>query len=386
MSKRQDVLNLLEGKNPEYVPWFGDLAYWIDYLLDEGKMPEMYRDAEYGDQDRAASQGLATPFAGAGLHKLHQMLGVGFYLQGYFPFREERDYEVCTEINGTQKTTTYKTPYGNLREVWEYIRSTHSWGPKEHLIKTLKDLKALRYVYEHTTYTADYALAEARLDAVGDQGIVVVYTPKTPFMDLVALKSGIQNVTDIFMDAQDELEETLSLMETKHSEATDLAIQSPGEVVFVPDNLSSEVVAGMFYQNYIRPVHEKWTQKIRNSGKKSFVHLDGTLRPLLTELSDAGFDVIEAVTPAPVGDIEPEDLRSYVRPETIIWGGIPGGFFTDELTDDEFDAYVKRMIGLMRNNNRFVLGVADQVVPGSSEERIKRVDELVKMYGKYGDS
>lgn len=383
MNIRKDILKLFAGENPEYVPWFGDLAYWIDYLLDEGKMPEKYRKSEYGDVGRAETQGMASPFVGAGLHRLHRDLGVGFYLQGYFPFIIEYDLEIETEEKGNLRTTTVHTPHGELHEVWEYVYSTHSWGPREHLVKNWKDLKALRYLYAHMYYSPEYALAEQRYGSIGEDGIVLVYAPKSPFMELVALKSGIENITYMFMDAQEELEETLSAMLHKHNEALDLAIKSPAECIMVPDNLSSEVVAGLFYDSYMKDIHKTWTDKIRQSGKISFVHLDGTLTPLITELSKAGFDVIEAVTPQPVGDIALEDLRKYVKSETILWGGIPGGFFSGEVSDEEFDAFVIRAIELMKNNNRFVLGVADQVVPGASFERIKRVRELVAQYGKY---
>ena len=42
MSKRSDVLKVLEGKEPEFVPWFADLAYWLNYLRDEQKIPKEY--------------------------------------------------------------------------------------------------------------------------------------------------------------------------------------------------------------------------------------------------------------------------------------------------------------------------------------------------------
>ncbi len=382
MSKRDDVLKVLSGQTPKYLPWFGDLAYYIDYLTDENLMPKQYKREEYSNSEAAITQGLANPFVGKDLHKFHKDLGVGFYLQGYFPFFTHYDLEVTTDYEGNSKKTVYKTPYGDLTEVWEYITSTHSWGPKEHLLKDATDLKKLRFVYENLTYTPDYKLASDRVNMRDDNGIVVVYTPKTPFMELVALKAGIENVTYMFLDDEAELKATLALMEEKHDIATKIAIDSPGECIFVPDNLSSEVVGGMFYNNYIKPVHTKWVEEIKKSGKYSFVHLDGTLTPLLTELSKVGFNVIEAVTPMPVGDIAVKDLRNYVLEDTIIWGGIPGGFFTNELSDKEFDDFVTDVIKTMKNSKNFVLGVADQVVPNSLEYRIKRVDALVQKYGE----
>lgn len=94
--------------------------------------------------------------------------------------------------------------------------------------------------------------------------------------------------------------------------------------------------------------------------------------------------MIEAVTPLPVGDIDIAEAASLVDDSTIIWGGIPGGMFReDSCSDQDFDRHVMHCIEVMTSAPRYVLGVADQVVPGSSKRRIMRVRELVEQYGKY---
>lgn len=388
MSKRSDILKVFAGENPEYVPWFGDLSYWIDYLTDEKKIPEKYLFSQK-KRERGLNEAWSGTFTEEGLQELHRDLGVGFYLQGYFPFKTVYDEHVkATYSNdGKYRITTFETPYGNLREVWEYLPANHSFAIREYLIKSAEDIAAFRFVYEHTEYLPDYELAIQRKDSIGDNGVVLVYTPKTPMMELVALKAGLETVVvELLGEEPEEFEELLEVMYRKHSEAVKVVTECPADCIMVPDNLSSEMVGGSIYDTYIKPIHEDWTEQIRNAGKKSYVHLDGTLNPLLRKLSYAGFDIIEAVTPCPVGDIELDDLRDFVKPETIIWGGIPGGFFTEQLSDAQFDDWVKRVLNLMRNNNRFVMGVADQVVPGSSFERIKRVSELVELYGKYDEA
>lgn len=52
-------------------------------------------------------------------------------------------------------------------------------------------------------------------------------------------------------------------------------------------------------------------------------------------------------------------------------------------SDEEFDRHVRRCIEVMTSATRYVLGVADQVVPDSSERRIRRVRELADQYGHY---
>ena len=89
------------------------------------------------------------------------------------------------------------------------------------------------------------------------------------------------------------------------------------------------------------------------------------------------------MTPGPVGDIEPEDLHHWVEPGVIIWGGIPGVYFTDLISDEEFDAYVIRVLEIWKSEPRYVLGVADQVPPLARAERIARVAPLVEKYGRY---
>jgi uroporphyrinogen-III decarboxylase len=253
----------------------------------------------------------------------------------------------------------------------------------EHLVKGPGDLPALRYLYEHTFYEPDYALAARRYDLVGDHGLVLCYLPKTPFMELVALRAGIQTVTYLLADARDEMEETLAVMTRKHDEAAQIALDSPAECLMIPENLSSESVGKRLYGRYVRPYEARWIERIRAAGKYSFIHIDGTLRGLMREVSQTGFDVLEAVTPEPSGDIPVEELHCWAEPGTVIWGGLPGVMFSDLVSDAEFDAFVARALAVFRSAPRYVLGVADQVPPLARRERIARVAELVELHGRY---
>lgn len=365
MNLRERVLAILNGKKPDMVPCLGDLDYWIFYLNKAGIMPEQYKSYD-------------------GIYKLHKDLGVGFYLQGHFPFKTLYDgVKVYEEIKGDIKYTTVETPVGNLQEAWHYSHESYCWGPKEFFIKELEDLKVVRYWYEHTFYEPDYKKAEELYELVGDNGLVLCYAPKSPMMQMVALESGIQTFTFNMLDDPDELEETLSVMEKKHDEAAQIVLHSPAECIMIPENISSEIVGKECYKKYMRGYQEKWNRRIREAGKYSFVHMDGTLRGLIKEVSSSGFKVLEALTPSPVGDIEMGDLKNWVTLETIIWGGIPGVYFTDLVSDEEFDKFVIQVLKVAKSEPRYVLGVADQVPPKSRFERIKRVSGLVDKYGRY---
>ena len=366
MTERERVLAILSGRRPDQVPWFADLDYYTAGLIARGERPADFKQSDdYLDW--------------------HRKLGVGFYLQGYMPFRQIADG--CTtqeQRDGAIRRRRVSTPMGDLTETWRWTESTASEAPIERLVKSGKDLPAYRYYYEHLRFEPDHDLAEHRRQLVGDIGVVLCYTPRSPFMRLVAVDAGIENVVTTFMEARDELEETLEVMKSTLDMAVDITVQGPADIIMIPENLSSEVVGTAFFDMYMMDYQTDWVGRIHAAGIYSTLHLDGTLRGLLRREAEIGFTFIEAMTPAPVGDLSIEEWKDYLEgTEVIAWGGIPGAFFSDNVSDAEFDEFVIRVLSVMKEEPRYVLGVADQVPPDGNERRITRVRELVDRHGRY---
>jgi hypothetical protein len=203
-------------------------------------------------------------------------------------------------------------------------------------------------------------------------------------MQMVALDAGIMNVTMMYMNDRLMLESALASVKKSHDRAAEIAVASPAEVLMIPENLSSEVVGPNFFETYMKNYHVYWAYRIKVAGKYSYVHLDGTLKGLLKQQSQTGISVIEAMTPAPVGDLPVDQWGNYANgSNSILWGGIPGVYFTDLISDEEFDRHTIEVINVMKQKPRYVLGVADQVPPDGLERRVIRVSELVDEYGKY---
>jgi hypothetical protein len=365
-TERERILTLLAGGRPDRVPWFGDLDYWATSLIGRGLKPKDFKESD-------------------AYIEWHRALGVGFYLQGYFPFRTAiENCRVSEWREGPARRRRIETPHGILTETWTWLPESFSEAPTEHLVKTAADLKAYRHVFENTRYEPDYAFAEMRLQQVGGTGVVLCYLPRSPFMQMVAIDAGIMAVAGIFADDPDELAGTLAAVRRATDRAAGIAVASPAEVLMIPENLSSEVVGPKFYERFMRDYHETWAGRIREAGKFSCVHQDGTLKGLLRQVCGAGFTFIEAMTPAPVGDLEVERWAEWSgNGSTVLWGGLPGVYFTDKVPDAEFERHVRAVLRVMTSRPRYVLGVADQVPPDGLERRVRRVGELVAMFGSY---
>lgn len=343
-----------------------DLDYWVNAMERRGDVPADFRKTQ-------------------AYYDFYQELGIGYYLQGLFPFEPIYDADVQVNVQwiGNHKRTTIHTPLGTLTDEWVYLPESFADAPTKRFVETPADLRMLRYVFEHTTYLPDHAELLRRPPMIGEQGVLLAYLPRSPFMQMVTELCKMETLVDLWVEAPLELEETLQVIEYKHDQAAQIALDSPAECLMIPENLSSELIGKRFFERFLRSYETRWVERIRQAGKFSFIHMDGTLKGLMREVSSVGFDVIEAVTPAPVGDLNFQGMRQLSGPEAILWGGIPGVYFTDLVDDNEFDRLIIDVLSIMRQDPHYVLGVADQVPPAGLRYRVERVAELVDKYGVY---
>ncbi len=364
MTNRERVLRVLNRQTPDRVPWFGDLDYWYSATRDKGQLADSYQ--------------------GDGYFQLNHDLGVGFYLQGYFPFTQHNPgITFSEERQGDQKIRTMHTPRGSLTEIEQYLPTSSSWGYVKHFVEKPADLPAFQVYLESLEFTPAYEEAARRKDIIGDNGVVLCYTPRSPFMQMATSYVGVVNLVYLIADVPDQMRDIFAIMTQKYDLAAALSVASPAECIMIPENLSSEVVGTAYYKRYLRPYESKWIQRIREAGKFSFIHMDGTLRGLIKHVAETGFDVIEAATPFPSGDMTMEEIAAEITGDTIIWGGLPGIVFTPNFGADDISAHVKSMLQVMRRRPLYVLGVADQVPPDGILERVASVAALCDAFGRY---
>lgn len=366
MNNRDRLLCALRGERTDRVPYFADLMYLYDSLAIQNKLEDKYK----GDQ-------------GYLQFYLDKEVGICFYP----PFLWKLRYTGGTEYRETEKdglrTMEFSTPLGNLKSVQKYLPSSFSWGYTEHFVKNLDDYRIMQYIHEHTVYQKDTRAYDEMKALWGGNGIATAMPPisSAPLQKLLARWAGIENTIYMIADDEDEFEKITHAIEKSEDAAFEILCDSSAEYIEFAENLSSDVTGVTFFEKYNKPYYIKRTNQLHQAGKYCGIHIDGVLNGCLPLLTECGFDVAEAVTPAPVGDLEIEQLRQIAGDKIVIWGGLPGSLFTPQFTDTEFDAYVRRILDAFRHDKKFVLGVGDQVPPDAIIERIKRVSHIIDQNG-----
>ena len=113
------------------------------------------------------------------------------------------------------------------------------------------------------------------------------------------------------------------------------------------------------------------------------VHIDGKLEGALNMFREIGIDCADAVTPVPMGDLDPEQCREEAGPEVILSGGVSPELWYSYASRQTFEEAVLRWLDLKKHGPRFIANAGDQVPPGAEEDRIFLMRDLVEKHGRY---
>jgi hypothetical protein len=363
MSIRSEVLDLLRGRPGRTVPWFGDLSYYYFSLERQGRLAERYRWPE-------------------GEKRFYTDLGVGIYLYTPDVFTiGYSDRVKYAEVRTPERIAwRYDTPLGSIESVQDYVPAQYCFAYSRHFVRTIQDLRVMRWVFENACYGQNYEayLSCARLWGEDGIGFAMGVASMAPLQKLLSRWAGVEATVALSQDHPGEFARTLAVIERSQEPLVEVLAACPAEVVILPENLASQVVGESFFRRFDMPYYRRIVRRLQAAGKLVAIHIDGGLKPCLGLLSSCGFDIAEAVTPAPFGDLAVGELRQAAGPDIVLWGGLPGGIFSRAYSDEFFERYVVEV--LRQADGKFVLGVADQVPPDAAPERIARVRELVNAH------
>ena len=137
------------------------------------------------------------------------------------------------------------------------------------------------------------------------------------------------------------------------------------------------------YEQYILPYYRELSELLRSRGKTLVLHGDNDTRQILSHIDRSGFGMVECFVSHPMVETTLAEARTAWGERIIVWGGVPSSILEDPYTDAEFEAYMEDIFRTIAPGDAFILGVADNVMPGAKLERVQRITEMVAQYGRY---
>lgn len=332
---------------------------------------------------RFAGQSLPEPFEGLTVPEMFRELKCSCRL--YNPFNQcfqkiedPRVRSTQTARSSTDSETTIETPVGKQTSVTR----KHVTNPRlEHLkweIASEEEMRVAIWRVEHSTWRFNRDQYDSFLPEWGDLGLPTMYLPRITVQDLYLNTMGVEQAIFAMHDYPDTVEAYFAALNACHDRLIDLVGPSPIEIINFGDNVHAATLSPELFRKHVLPVYEHRCERLHQAGKFVHAHWDGDTGPLLSYARETGLDGIEAITPAPQGDVSLEQIKEGLVDELFLIDGIPAIYFDDMFPMAVLEECTHRLIELFAP--KLILGISDEISSTGDIERIRRVGEIVDDY------
>lgn len=181
---------------------------------------------------------------------------------------------------------------------------------------------------------------------------------------------------DIYADPE-HVRELVEQLMIRHLETLKKVCDSVGDIVDIlrfGDDLGMDT--GMFmsqqkYRDLFKPYHTKLNEYVhKHSNMKTFLHSCGSSYPIIGDLIDAGYDILNPVQTS-ARQMDPGTLKREFGKDITFWGG---GCNTrtvlNRSTPEEVYTYTRRMIDIFAPDGGFVFNQEHNIMPDVPPENI----------------
>jgi hypothetical protein len=373
MTLRERILAVYRGETPDVVPYMLDLSHWFYH---KNRMPWDLTVA----YDKPETE----------LIDYHKKAGVGFYMPNLAAlFSVKYGSNVLSEVtkesrNGVPEITwRLTTPLGSIERKRIWNEESYSWAITKWGVRDENGLRILAQALRSRTYAPRWDNYRAWNDYVGETGVVYALNGYSAIGQLMHYWMGVEGTLFAAEDWPQTVREVVDEINENNLELIDLLAQSPAEIVCLGDNFSSDIQPPAFFARWSRPFYVEAVRRLHAAGKFVAVHIDGRLRGALRMIRETGADCADAVTPAPFGDLSPQQCRAEAGPDFILSGGPPPNLWVPEVPLEVFKKSGLDWLELRKESPRLIANAGDQVPPGADEQRIFIMRDLVEQHGRY---
>ena len=394
MTDRERMLRAARGEWADRLPFAPRLDLWHNANVRRKTLPPAYgpeaTTSQIADDLGVAHHRIIPEFLKTRTPDDTVDRGLGIYRLRGLAYRAELtgvDRVARSEDGST--VVEYHTPVGSvscrmtLTEEMLESGASISWID-EHVIKRPEDYRVVGYIFRNIRLTADYDSYRRFQAEVGDRGLAVAHGlgSASPVQHLMR---DLVDGTQFYYELADHPKEVRQLCEDMapfYEQLVRILAGSPAEAVMMGANYDDTITYPPLFKEHILPWLQRWAEILHAGGKIFMSHCDGENESLLDLLAASGIDVAESVCAPPMVQCTLGAMRRAFAGKITIFGGVPSvALLEDSMSEEEFEAHMRRLFAEIAPGDRFILGVSDMVPPDAKWDRLVRVARMVEDWG-----
>jgi uroporphyrinogen-III decarboxylase len=273
---------------------------------------------------------------------------------------------------------TIRTPVGEVSQVSQLEAAYGSTWILEHFVKRPEDYATMEFVYRDGIYHDNYPAIRAAQQALGGDGLVMVRVAKGPIQEILYQMTGLERFAIDYYERRECIDSLYDVMVERYDDLYDLAAGAPVEILQSADNITSDVVGVERFERYCVPCYERHKRSLAGTGKRLAVHLDGRLHALRDAIAAAPFDIVEAFTPAPMGDVTVAEARQ-AWPDKALWLNFTSSVHLQP--EEAIAAHTRQLIEEAGSKRGFAIGVTEDIPAQHCAHSLRAIARAIQDVG-----
>jgi hypothetical protein len=329
--------------------------------MHEGTMPERYRNMSNLDIYDALRCSIRYA-ASAGIDWI----------------QDRSDIVRITEQHPSHLVERVRTPAGEIttvhQEVWEddQLRNRRI---KDFPVKTAADLRVATDLVNRQRFQANPEAFRRAAAAVGHRAEPTVFLSGAGFTELIKNWCGLPGTYYLLHDEPAAVEEFLEATDRRDDRLIEEALKLPCRIFNLGDHATNEFTPPRILEKYMMPRWQRIADRLHKADRFVHTHWDGHSRHMLRYLRETRLDAVEALTPAPMGDMTLEQIKAAVEDKMVVLDLLPAIDFLPNHKTKDLVAFARRAIDMFAP--RLILGISDEISQVGEIEKVEAVTELV---------
>lgn len=293
---------------------------------------------------------------------------------------QTENWEVKTEEirNGNTliQRSTIKTPDGTLTQdfsINELRKGTYMYACTKKPIETPKDLEvAIKHEPKMPYSFKNRVKQKVKMikDALGDDGILGVWSPGGPFNNASMLVKHDELYT-MYLTDYTYYEKLMNFSFSRIIDYTAAMIEAGADVMCVGGNVPGGFLGPRCYEQFILPFEKKYIDFIQKRGTPALYHNCGQIMSLVESYKKLGCKMVEPFSPYPLGDGDLAKAKEIVNNEYVIIGGIDQVNVLQKGTIDDVKKVTQETVKVGKPGGKFIIQSADFLEYGTPIENLE---------------
>ena len=312
---------------------------------------------------------------------------------GHPPFMDLDDVKIELSIERKGEISEYRriihTPAGELKSAYMIGRPGDTYGVKpdyhhlEYMVKDKNDFEKLKYLLPEAE-SINLAEYFATAELFGDKGIVFS-RPLLGVDHLMVDAFGVENLLILYLDDFDFFKQVVRFFQNYYQKLLKYNLEQGVKFIF-ESWYNFSLSAGWspkMYREVVIPCLKENVNLVHSYDAVMLFYDDGKMMENIPDLVKSGVDIIETLSPPPVGDVDLRKAKEIAHGKTCLKGNIDIVNVIQRGTPAQVEEKVEEAMDCCKANGGYILSTSDSIRDGSPIENVRRFFKAGRKYGKY---